>query len=325
MILPLTSVGSFPKPDYVKGSRGRLDDNSRRATEDFIRRQEEMGFDVLADGEFYRGDMATDYARALGLPVPEEGGWTRSYDNRFWRRGTVDRPLERPGPMQVEQYKYAQSLASRPVKGMLTGPTTLANWNFDNYYGNREDLVFAWADVIRQEALALQEAGAQYIQIDEAAIGERFWEVHDGLSREALERVTQGLHAYTIAHVCYGEFDLIYPYLKYLPVNQIDIELSVDLDLGLKRSRLLQMMKDDPLTRYKDVAVGVIDIRPDIQVEDRDTVRRRIETAIDILGKGIWVKPDCGFRTTKDIYVSYGKMGVMSNVVRQLREELQST
>lgn len=322
-LLPTTGVGSFPKPDYVGLPRGLLDANSRRAAKEFIRRQGQMGIDVLVDGEFYRGDMATDYARALGLPIAD---WTRSYDNRFWKKGIVDRHLERQGPIQVEQFKYAQSTTDKPVKGMLTGPTTLANWNFDAHYGDREKLVRAWAEAIRQEAVALHEAGAKYIQVDEPAIGERPWEAE--LFREGLRIVTNGLPAYTITHICYGDYPRVYPTMSLLPVDQIDIELSGDLDLGLERSRVLQMMKEHPITSHKDIAIGVIDIRPDAPVETSDIVTRRIYTALDVLApnnealRRIWIHPDCGFRTTKDSDVAYAKMEAMMKAVEKVRAEL---
>lgn len=318
-LLPTTGVGSFPKPDYVTGSKGHLDTSSRRATEAFIRRQETMGFDVLVDGEFYRGDMATDYARALDLPV---AGWTRSYGNRYWRKGIVDRPLEPQGPIQVEQFVYAQGLTDRPVKGMLTGPTTLANWNFNTHYKDRINLVLAWAALVRQEALALQQAGARYIQIDEPAVAERPWEAD--LFREGLRTVTDGLSAYTITHICYGDFPLVYSRMRHLPVDQVDLELACELDLG-PRSRLLGMIREDPLTRYKDVAVGVIDVRPYSPVEDADTVARRIYAALEIFAPNdgmlerIWIKPDCGFRTTKDVAIAYAKMDVLMKGVQRVR------
>ncbi len=326
-LLPTTGVGSFPKPDYVRGARGRLDENSRRATEEFIRKQEGIGVDVLVDGELYRGDMATDYARALGLPVAD---WTRSYGNRFWKKGIVDRDLVRNEPIQLEQFGFAQSLTERPVKGMLTGPTTLTNWILDSHYKDREKLLRAWAEIVDQEALDLEEAGARYIQIDEPAIGEWVWE--EDLFREGLEISRKGLKedTYLITHICYGNFSDVYHRLKYLPVHQIDIETSGDLDLG-KKSDLLSMMKEDPLTMYKDVAVGVIDVRPGVPVESVGTVVNRIYQALEVLAPNdgmlerIWISPDCGFRTTKDPDVAYRKMEVMQRAVEEVREGLGKT
>lgn len=317
-LLPTTGVGSWPKPDANKKAKGKLDDNRKKETAAFIKQQEQLGIDVLVDGEFYRGDMATDYGRALALPIAD---WTRSYGNRFWKKPIVDRALERKQPLQTEPFIYAQSLTRLPVKGMVTGPTTLANWSLHTHYRKREDRVFAFADIVNFEVKELEKAGAKYIQIDEPAIGEYHWEAE--LFNEGLKRSREGINAYIITHICYGDFKLVYPRLKTLAADQIDIELANDLD---RSSELLTAMKKDPLTLYKDVAVGVIDIRPDVPVEDIDTVVRRITTAIDVLGptpellKRIWIKPDCGFRTYKDPVRAYAKMKVMVEAVKKVRE-----
>lgn len=316
-LLPTSGVGSWPKKS--SGQKGRLDETSKKETARFIKQQEELGIDVLVDGEFYRGDMATDYGRALALPIAD---WTRSYGNRFWKKPIVDRPLEKKEALQTEPFVYAQSLTTRPVKGMVTGPTTLANWSLHTYYKKREDRIFAFADIVNFEVKELEKAGAQYIQIDEPAIGEYHWEAE--LFNEGLKRSREGVKAYTITHICYGDFKLVYPRLKTLAVDQIDIELANDLD---HNSELLTAMKKDPLTQYKDVAVGVIDIRPDSPVEDTDTVVQRITKAIEVLGpthdllQRIWIKPDCGFRTHKNVTTAYAKMKVMTESVNKVREE----
>lgn len=323
VLLPTTGVGSFPKPPYVKNARGTLDDTSKRATKEFIQKQEALGVDVLVDGEFYVGDMATDYARALGLPV---AGWTESYDNRFWKKGIVDRELKPTNSIRLEQFLYAQSLTQKPVKAMLTGPETLANWNFNQHYKTREALIMAWAEVNKHAAKKLEQAGAKYIQIDEPAIAERPWEAD--LLKHALRHVTDGLTAYTITHICYGEFPTVYHRLGELSVQQVDIELANELDLGIKGSRLLQLIKENPLTKTHDVAVGVIDVRPGTPVETVDTVVQRIYTALNVLAptdyflRRIWIKPDCGFRTTKDQDVAYAKMEALVTGVRKVRSEL---
>jgi methionine synthase II (cobalamin-independent) len=113
-----------------------------------------------------------------------------------------------------------------------------------------------------------------------------------------------------------------------LPVDQIDIELSSELDLGLQRSTLLRMIEKDPLTNYKDVAVGVIDVRPGVAVEDVKTVVERIRTALKILAptgerlRRLWIDPDCGFRTTKNSEIAFRKMAVMMEAVKQVRASL---
>jgi methionine synthase II (cobalamin-independent) len=88
------------------------------------------------------------------------------------------------------------------------------------------------------------------------------------------------------------------------------------------------MMKKDPLTNYKDVAVGVIDVRPGVGVEDVKTVTKRIRTALEVLAstdkalRRIWIDPDCGFRTTKNPDIAYKKMEVMMEAAKEVRAHL---
>ena len=75
-LFPTSTVGSFPKPDYLVEARAKATRNAitraelealeRRATEFWIRLQEELEVDVLVDGEQYRGDMVAYFAETLG-------------------------------------------------------------------------------------------------------------------------------------------------------------------------------------------------------------------------------------------------------------------
>ena len=126
--------------------------------------------------------------------------------------------------MTVDWWKFAQGLTTKPVKGMLTGPYTIMDWSFNEYYPSRRAATLAIAAVIREEAKDLERAGAQYIQIDEPAISTRPEEMD--LAIEALGLVTRALHAKTITHICYGDFKTIGPKLTKLPVDQIDLEFA---------------------------------------------------------------------------------------------------
>src|SRR5439155_865019 len=92
--LMTTTVGSFGKPEYLTKARGQhargklgateLEDLERKATAEWIRRQEDIGLDVLVDGEMYRGDMVAYFAERLeGFKL---GGLVRSYGNRYYHK-----------------------------------------------------------------------------------------------------------------------------------------------------------------------------------------------------------------------------------------------
>src|SRR2546426_10020161 len=123
---------------------------------------------LLAAGGTYRGDMVASFAaETQGFPI---AGLVRSYGTRYYPKPVVVGPVGRRHPVTVEWFTYAQSLTSKPVKGMLTGPYTIAEWSFNEHYPTRRELVLELARAIHQEVVDLQRAGARFIQIDEPAI-----------------------------------------------------------------------------------------------------------------------------------------------------------
>jgi len=294
-LFPTTSVGSFPKPDYLvkaradfnkgKVSQQELEELERKATAFWIGKQEDLDVDVLVDGEQYRGDMVAYFAERL--PGFAQGGVVRSYGNRYYHKPIITGRVEWPKPITVDWWKYAQTLTKRPVKGMLTGPYTVMDWSFNEHYPDRKATCMALASVIRKEVEALVAAGCKIIQIDEPALSVRPEELN--IAIEAMHQVTDGLNAYFITHACYGAFEYIYPGMLEMPVDNFDLEMSnSDLDL-------LAVFRSQPFT--KDISFGVVDVH-NHQIEDPATVRKRVEQALTILPKEkIWVDPDCGLKT----------------------------
>jgi 5-methyltetrahydropteroyltriglutamate--homocysteine methyltransferase len=294
-LFPTTSVGSFPKPAYLvmaradfgkgKISKEQLAEMERKATAFWIEKQEELGVDVLVDGEQYRGDMVAYFAEII--PGFSKGGLVRSYGNRYYHKPIITGAVSWPGPITVEWWQYAQGLTKKPVKGMLTGPYTVMDWSFNEYYPDRRATCLALADVIRKEVEALIAAGCKIIQIDEPALSVRPEELP--IAIEAMHRVTDGMNAYFVTHACYGAFEHIYPGMLELPVDNFDLEMS-NSDLGM-----LNPFGSVPFT--KDISFGVVDVHTH-EMEDSETVKQRVQQALTILPKErIWVDPDCGLKT----------------------------
>ena len=314
-----TSVGSLPKPEYLQRARTarlrgtisqrELDDLAREATRDWVRFQEEAGIDIIVDGEMYRGDMVAYFAENLdGFRL---SGLVRSYGNRYYHKPVVVGRPGRRGPITLEWWRYAQSLTDRPVKGMLTGPYTICDWSFDDHFANRRDCVLSIAEVVHEEAVALDEAGAEYIQIDEPAVSTRLDELD--LAAEALGIVTAGLSAHTITHMCYGRFEEVYTQLVQLPVDQIDLELA---NSGLD---LLEKFRQQPLD--KSVGFGVVDSHSHL-VEPVDQVKARIREALAVLKpEQVFIDPDCGLKT-RTVEEAKGKLKVIVAARDQIRSEL---
>jgi 5-methyltetrahydropteroyltriglutamate--homocysteine methyltransferase len=294
-LFPTTSVGSFPKPEYLAKARGefakgkisaeQLLELERKATKFWIETQEKLGVDVLVDGEMYRGDMVAYFAERM--PGFTEGGLVRSYGNRYYHKPIITGEVEWPGPVTVDWWKYAQSLTKLPVKGMLTGAYTIMDWSFNEHYADRHATAMALAAVIRKEVEALIAAGCKIIQIDEPALSVRPEELP--IAVEAMDATTRGLDAYFITHACYGAFELIYPGMLDLAVDNFDLEMANN-DLGL-----LEVFRRKPFT--KDISFGVVDVHSH-SMEEADAVRQRLEQALTVIDKDqIWVDPDCGLKT----------------------------
>ena len=313
-----TTVGSFPKPPRLEKARQQhargelsadaLEAMEREETIAIIKRQEAIGLDILVDGELYRGDMTTYFAELMpGFAISNP---VRSYGNRFYRKPIAVGPIRRKKPLTVEWWKFAQSQTSKPIKGMLTGPYTMMDWSFNEHYPSREAMTMDLAEAIREEAFALQEAGAKFIQIDEPALSVRPEELP--LAVKAFGRVTEGLKAKTITHVCYGDFDLIYPALLDMPVDQIDLEMANS------RYDLLDRFRSHPFT--KEIGYGVLDVHSH-RVESKDEVKEGIRRGLEVLKpEQMYVDPDCGLKT-RTMDEAFAKLEVMVQAVREIREE----
>lgn len=318
-MLLTTSVGSLPKPDYLttaraQARRGELSAKQLRAleeqaTREWIKLQDELGIDIIVDGEQYRGDMVAYFAEHLGGFKTSE--LVRSYGNRYYRKPIILGKVTRPKPITVDWWTFAQRLTKQPVKGMLTGPYTIMDWSFNEHYPSRRAATLAIAQVVREEAKDLERAGAQYIQVDEPAISTRPEEMD--LAIEALGIVTKGLKAQTITHICYGDFKTIGPKLHRLPVDQIDLEFAN------RNFELLDFFKGKRFP--KQIGLGVVDVHSH-RTESREEVVSALKKALKVFKpEQIFVDPDCGLktRTPKE---AIEKLRVVVEGTRLMRETL---
>jgi 5-methyltetrahydropteroyltriglutamate--homocysteine methyltransferase len=315
-----TTVGSFPKPEYLTRARSQfslgkigreeLAALERQATAEVIRLQEEVGLDILVHGEMERGDMVAYFAELLSESMAI-GGLVRSYGNRYYRKPIIIGKLHWQGPMAVEMWRYAQGLTDKPVKGMLTGPYTMVEWSFDEYYDSRREAVLDMAAVIHQEAVELEKAGARYIQVDEPAASTRPEEME--LVAQGLAVATEGLKAKTITHMCYGDFASVFDQIVRLPIDLLDIE-AANSDY-----HLLELFRRHRFD--KEVALGVLDVH-NRRVETLEEVKEGIRRGLEVLPpQRLYIDPDCGLKT-RTWEEAAAKLRVMVQAVREVRREL---
>ncbi|SES48348.1 methionine synthase (B12-independent) [Streptomyces sp. yr375] len=127
-LLPTTTIGSFPQTAELRTSRadlraGRIDtagyeERIKAEIGEVIAFQEKAGLDVLVHGEAERNDMVQYFAEQLTGYLATQHGWVQSYGTRYVRPPILAGDISRPEPMTVRWTTYAQSLTSRPVKGI---------------------------------------------------------------------------------------------------------------------------------------------------------------------------------------------------------------
>ncbi|MBN8880620.1 MAG: 5-methyltetrahydropteroyltriglutamate--homocysteine S-methyltransferase [Sphingobacteriales bacterium] len=306
-VFPTTTIGSFPQTAEVRKWRlqwkkKELSDAQYEAllkaeTEKAIRWQEEIGLDVLVHGEFERNDMVEYFGEQLAGFVFTDNGWVQSYGSRCVKPPIIFGDVYRPRPMTVEWSCYAQSLTSRKMKGMLTGPVTILQWSFVRNDQPRSATCTQIALAIRDEVTDLEQAGISVIQIDEPAIREGLplrkenWQEYLDWAVKAF-RIAAGAvkdETQVHTHMCYSEFNDIIEHIAAMDADVITIETS--------RS---QMELLDAFAEFKypnDIGPGVYDIHSP-RVPARKEMVALMQKAGSVLpARQLWVNPDCGLKT----------------------------
>jgi len=306
-LLPTTTIGSFPQTKEVRSWRASFRkgaitaDEYTRLLKEETRRcvewQEQAGLDVLVHGEFERNDMVEYFGEQLSGFTFTRKGWVQSYGSRCVKPPVIYGDVSRPRPMTVDWTTYAQSLTTKPMKGMLTGPVTILEWSFVRNDQPVEQTCRQIALAIRDEVRDLEKAGIGIIQIDEPAIREGLplrrsqWDDHlrwavdcFRLSASGVEDSTQ-IHT----HMCYSEFNDIIEHIARMDADAITIECS--------RS---QMELLDIFSTYKypnEIGPGVYDIHS-ARVPGTEEMALLLEKASDLIPvERLWVNPDCGLKT----------------------------
>ncbi|MFD9975581.1 5-methyltetrahydropteroyltriglutamate--homocysteine S-methyltransferase [Streptomyces sp. NPDC059017] len=306
-LLPTTTIGSFPQTGELRAARadlraGRIDANGyeeriRAEIQEVISFQEKTGIDVLVHGEPERNDMVQYFAEQLTGYLATQHGWVQSYGTRYVRPPILAGDISRPEPMTVPWTRYAQSLTSRPVKGMLTGPVTLLAWSFvrdDQPLGETARQV---ALALRDEVNDLEAAGTSVIQVDEPALRETLplrtadHPAYLAWATEAFRLSTSGVRPDTQihTHMCYAEFGDIVQAIDDLDADVISLEAA--------RSHM-QVARELAAHGYpREAGPGVYDIHSP-RVPSAEEAAELLRTGLRAIpAERLWVNPDCGLKT----------------------------
>ncbi|CAK0780359.1 hypothetical protein CVIRNUC_005025 [Coccomyxa viridis] len=308
---PTTTIGSFPQTAELRRARlqhkkGQMSEQDyEKVINDYIKysndEQERIGLDVFVHGEPERTDMVEYFGVKLEGFAFTENGWVQSYGSRYVRPPIIYGDVSRTGPITVKEFKYAQSLTQKPVKGMLTGPVTILNWSFPRKDLSRSAQAYQLALALREEVDDLQKAGCRVIQVDEPALREGLplkrarWESYLSWAVRAfrLSTVVADPSTQVVTHLCYSEFADILPAIDGLDADVLTIENSRSGDEMLRA-----------LAKYgysRDIGAGVYDVHSPV-VPPVDFIEKKIKTFLDVglLGGNknlLWVNPDCGLKT----------------------------
>ena len=304
---PTTTIGSFPQTAHIRATRrafrtGEITEAEytrliQQEIAETIKKQEEIGLDVLVHGEAERTDMVEYFGRQLDGFAFTTNGWVQSYGTRCVKPPIIHADVDRPAAITVPWITYAQSLTDKPVKGMLTGPITILQWSFVREDQPRRDTALQIALALRKEVQDLEHAGIGIIQVDEPALREGLplrkseWDTYLTWAtlafRLATSSVTNQTQIHT--HMCYSQFNEIIQAIASLDADVITIEAA------RSRMRLLQAFTD--YAYPNDIGPGIYDIHSplipstDSMVDLLEQARARIPAA------QLWVNPDCGLKT----------------------------
>ena len=294
--LQTTIAGSLPKPSWLSAPNtlwapwrlegDALAEGMRDAVRLVLRDQEQAGIDIVSDGEQTRRHFVTTFLEALD-GVDFEHKRTVRIRNRYDADvPVVVAPVARRSPVFVDAARFLRSATDRKVKFTLPGPMTMVDTLYDAHYKSREKLAWAFAEILNDEARAIEAAGVDVIQFDEPAFNVYFDEVRDW-GVKTLERAAQGLRCTTAVHICYGygikaniewkktlgaewrQYEQTFPLLARSAIRQVSLECAnshVPIDLiGLLAG--------------KDVLVGAIDVATE-RVETAEDVAATIRSAL---------------------------------------------
>jgi 5-methyltetrahydropteroyltriglutamate--homocysteine methyltransferase len=312
MLFPTTIAGSLPKPEWLaepnmlwapwKSQGEELVRAKRDATMLAVKVQEDAGIDIVTEGEQARQHFVHGFLEKIeGIDFAHKVEMGIRKDRYKAMVPQVVAPLRLKSRVHADEARVARAHTRKKLKFTLPGPMTIIDTIADRYYGDRVKMAFAFAELLNEEAKALQADGVDLVQFDEPAFNVYMDEVNDwGI--KALERAAQGLTCTTAVHICYGygikantdwketlgaqwrQYEQIFPAIDASPIQQVAIECrnsKVPLDLlALLKSKIVQ--------------AGVIDVASDT-VETAEDVVQVIDAVSKFVPKSnIIATTNCG-------------------------------
>jgi 5-methyltetrahydropteroyltriglutamate--homocysteine methyltransferase len=299
-MLATTVAGSLPKPAWLaepdklwpewRLTGAGLDEAKRDATLLAIKEQEDAGIDIVSDGEQARQHFVHGFLeRVEGIDFSNKIEMGIRNDRYKAMVPVVTGPLRLSGRVHELEARHARAHTRRKLKFTLPGPMTIVDTIADRHYGDKVALAMAFANLLNQEARALEADGVDVIQFDEPAFNV-YMEEAASWGIEALHAAIEGLTCTTAVHICYGygiqpnidwkttlgsewrHYERTFPALAASRIDQVSLECAAS-KVPLRLMGLLA---------GKDVLVGVIDVATD-RVETPEQVAATIAAAMEFV------------------------------------------
>jgi 5-methyltetrahydropteroyltriglutamate--homocysteine methyltransferase len=339
-LLPTTVVGSYPQPEWLvdramlsksvprtrmhemwRLPQEHLEEAQDDATTVAIRDMERAGIDIVTDGEIRRESYSNRFATALDGVDADNPAMITARSGQKTPVPRVVGKIRRMGPVELRDMEFLRKNTDRAAKITLPGPFTMSQQAKNEYYKDDEELAMAFAEAVNAEALDLQKAGADVIQLDEPWVRN-----NPDLARryavKAINRALAGITVPTVVHLCFGYAAVVpgstkpagYSFLAELAdttAQQISIEAAQPkLDLGV--------LKD---LAAKKIMLGVLDLG-DPEIESVEIVTERIRNGLKYVAPDRLVPaPDCGMKYMPRA-TAFGKLKAMCDAAARVRKEL---
>ena len=381
-LYPTTVVGSWPRPAYLldalrkhnKGQLGWKEFNTiaDRAVLEAVEYQEEAGLDIVSDGEQRRDNFYSfvveklDGVRLMSLAeimdvfedMASFEAILKAADAPAWaiHNPTVVGKVKPKMRLALDEYEFLRKHTQKHIKVPLPGPYILTRSMWvkgitDKVYGSQEELAADIVDILRDELIALRDAGCDFVQFDEPvltdvvfnrAVKERTFmcasmSESSGdpqkellLATRMMNSITEGVEGVrTGVHICRGNWTRQEVSLlkgSYEPLVPTMMGMDIDqlvLEYATPRAGELGAFAHHP--KQKEIGLGVANPRSD-DVETVDSIVERVKDARQYFEpEQIFLNPDCGFGTFAErpmnpADVAYKKLAAMVQAANELRK-----
>lgn len=320
-------TGILPRPkeliettrayDRKRVGKEELEKAFKEATIKAIEAQTVAGLSYVTDGMLQWQDLLRPFTENLeGVKIGALARWFNN--NTFYRKPIVSGEIRRKKDIAVEMANMELLSKNVSWKAVLPAPYTLTKLSENNFYKSETELLFRYAEILREEIRSLAEKGFKYVQLSDPALA--YNPFKDPISKDmltdaknALEKAVKGVAVRVCLQTFFGDFTQILPEALDFPVDDFGIDLY---------ETSLEKLKE--YTFDKGVALGLIDARSSLLEDEREltaVAKELIKSIYPSKTCDIFICPNCDleflpWERAKE------KIKIVAKVAKNLQNEL---